>query len=53
MLKGKTAQTEQIEAQIKVKVDHVFLKIKQQFGYTKARCRDRGLAKNTNRLHAR
>jgi Transposase and inactivated derivatives, IS5 family len=48
-LKGKAAQAEKIKAQIRAKVEHVFLKIKQQFGYSKVRYR--GLAKNANRLH--
>lgn len=48
-LKGKAAQAEKIKAQIRAKVEHVFLKIKQQFGYAKVRYR--GLAKNANRLH--
>lgn len=48
-LKGVAAKAEKAKAQVRAKVEHVFLKIKQQFGYAKVRYR--GLAKNTNRLY--
>jgi transposase, IS5 family len=48
-LKGIAAQAEKAKAQVRAKVEHVFLKIKQQFGYAKVRYR--GLAKNTYRLY--
>lgn len=48
-LKGIAAKAEKAKAQVRAKVEHVFLKIKQQFGYAKVRYR--GLAKNTNRLY--
>lgn len=48
-LKGIAAQAETAKAQVRAKVEHVFLKIKQQFGYTKVRYR--GLAKNTTCLY--
>lgn len=47
-LRGIAARAEKAKAQVRAKVEHVFLKIKQQFGYAKVRYR--GLAKNTNRL---
>lgn len=47
-LKGVAAKTEKTK-QVRAKVEHVFLKIKQHFGYAKVRYR--GLAKNTNRLY--
>lgn len=49
ILKGAAAKAEKAKAQVRAKVEHVFLKIKQQFGYAKVRYR--GLAKNTNRLY--
>lgn len=48
-LSGIAAVAEKAKAQVRAKVEHVFLKIKQQFGYGKVRYR--GLAKNTNRLY--
>jgi IS5 family transposase len=48
-LNGIAARAEKAKAQVRAKVEHVFLKIKQQFGYGKVRYR--GLAKNTNRLY--
>jgi IS5 family transposase len=48
-LRGIAARAEKAKAQVRAKVEHVFLKIKQQFGYAKVRYR--GLAKNTNRLY--
>lgn len=49
VLAGAAAKSERSKAQVRAKVEHVFLKIKQQFGYAKVRYR--GLAKNTNRLY--
>jgi IS5 family transposase len=40
---------EQVKSQIRSKVEHVFSRIKNQFGYNKVRYR--GLHKNTNRLY--
>ena len=48
-LTGIAARAEKAKAQVRANVEHVFLKIKQQFGYAKVRYR--GLAKNTNRLY--
>jgi len=42
-------QLEQVKSQIRSKVEHVFSRIKNQFGYNKVRYR--GLHKNTNRLY--
>lgn len=43
------AKVEYLKARVRAKVEHAFLVIKRQFGYSKVRYR--GLAKNTNRLH--
>ena len=40
---------ERHKAQVRAKVEHPFLRIKQQFGYSKVRYK--GLGKNTNRLY--
>ncbi len=48
-LTGIEAKREQIEAQIRAKVEHPFRYIKRQFGCD--RVRYRGLAKNNDRLH--
>ena len=46
---GFLDQLEFLKASIRAKVEHPFLRIKQQFGYSKVRYR--GLEKNTERLH--
>jgi len=40
---------ERLKASVRAKVEHPFLTIKRQFGYSKVRYR--GLEKNNNRLH--
>lgn len=45
---GASLRLEQIKASMRAKVEHPFLRIKQQFGYRKVRYR--GLVKNNNRL---
>ncbi|GGY49549.1 hypothetical protein GCM10011297_23130 [Bacterioplanes sanyensis] len=42
-------QFEKVKSQLRSKVEHVFSRIKNQFGYSKVRYR--GLKKNTNRLY--
>lgn len=42
-------QIEKVKSQLRAKVEHVFSRIKNQFGYNKVRYR--GLKKNTNRLY--
>ena len=42
-------QLESRKASVRAKVEHVFLIVKRDFGFTKTRYR--GLAKNLNRLH--
>jgi len=46
---GTAAKLEKIKASMRVKVEHPFRIIKQQFGYNKVRYR--GLEKNTARLY--
>ena len=48
-LSGLLDLLEKHKAQVRAKVEHPFLRIKQQFGYRKVRYK--GLAKNTNRLY--
>ena len=48
-LRRFTAKLSTVKAQVRVKVEHPFRKIKQQFGYRKAGYRE--LANKTERLH--